>query len=138
MKGGRGDDAGRADRPNTNSILSRLIIGTIFRGTSRGRSRVANRREAASASKLHLPSVRPVERADARACIQLIDHPGSLRIADLEATPKERRGSTIVLPNDSAGVGPQSDCILVRKIVADAIPSSPACEGSPHIFGPEA
>jgi hypothetical protein len=46
VKGGRGDDAGRADRPNTNSILSRLIIGTIFRGTSRGRSRVANRREA--------------------------------------------------------------------------------------------
>ena len=55
----------------------------------------ARRRSPAGARRVvaaeHLPGIRAVERPDVAARLQLVDHPGGPRIADLQASLEERR-----------------------------------------------
>ena len=79
----------------------------------RPRRRARRRRVATE----HRPGVRAVERPDVPARLQLVDHPGGPRIADLQAALEERRRGPIVLPNDLDGIRQQAIGVLVGEVV---------------------
>ena len=72
----------------------------------------------------HHAGVRPVERADVAARLELVDHPGRPGVADLEPPLEQRRRSAIVLPDDLDGVGQQAVGVLVAEVVPMPVPSS--------------
>ena len=68
----------------------------------------------------------PSNGPDVAPRLQLVDHPGGPRVADLQAALEERRRGPIVLPNDLDGIRQQSIGVLVGEVVDRAAsPSSP-------------